>query len=137
MASTAACNRIFDRVTGKVDPVVARYWRDHFDISWIIRRDWTGLRSVLDGKIHLIMGTLDTFHLDEAALLLENELKTLGVKYEFTWMDGRNHGNLDRIDDDPNGLRRRRSRGRCGPSPAPTSRLRPPAVLLPQPAPAQ
>jgi hypothetical protein len=127
---------VFDRVTGKVDPVVARYWRDHFDISWIIRRDWTGLRSVLDGKIHLIMGTLDTFHLDEAALLLENELKTLGVKYEYTWMDGRNHGNLDRIDDDPNGLEKKIAWEMWAVA-RPDSRLRPPAVLLPAPAPAQ
>jgi len=124
---------LFDRVTGKVDPVVARYWRDHFDISWIIRRDWTGMRSVLDGKIHLIMGTLDTFHLDEAARLLEQELQKVGAKYEFTWMEGRNHGTLDRIDDDPNGLEKKIA-WEMWVVARPDSRLRPPAVLVPQPA---
>jgi hypothetical protein len=124
---------LFDRITGKVDPAVARYWRDHFDISYIVRRDWTGMRSVLDGKIHLIMGTLDTFHLDEAARLLEQELKTLGAKYEFTWMEGRNHGTLDRIDDDPNGLEKKIAWEMWAIA-RPDSRLRPPAVLAPQPA---
>lgn len=126
---------IFDRITGKVDPAVARYWRDHFDISWIIRRDWTGMRSVLDGKIHLIMGTLDTFHLDEAARLLEQELTTIGAKYEFTWMEGRNHGTLDRIGDDPNGLEKKIAWEMWAIA-RPDSRLRPPAVLI-TPPPAQ
>ena len=48
---------LFDRVTGKVDPEVARYWRDNYDIGHIVRRDWGSLKTVLDGKIHLIMGT--------------------------------------------------------------------------------
>ncbi len=98
---------LFDRATGKVDPVVARYWRDHFDISHIIRRDWTSMKPVLDGKIHLIMGTLDTFHLDEAALLLDQEMQKLDAKADFFWMDGRNHGTLDRIGDDPMGLEKK------------------------------
>jgi hypothetical protein len=124
---------LFDRVTGKIDPTVARYWRDHFDISWIIRRDWTGMRSVLDGKIHLIMGTLDTFHLDEAARLLEQELKTLGARHDFMWIERGTHGNLDRIGDDPNGLEKKIAWEMWGIA-RPDSRLRPPAVLLSQPA---
>jgi hypothetical protein len=53
------------------------------------------------------MGTMDTFHLDEAAKLLEQELKGLGAKADFFWMEGRTHGNTDRIDDDPNGLEKK------------------------------
>lgn len=79
---------LFDRVTGKVDPEVAAYWREHFDISHIIRRDWKTLKPVLDGKIHLIIGDNDTFHLNEAAELLEQELKTLGAKAAFTFVPG-------------------------------------------------
>ncbi|HOZ28289.1 MAG TPA: alpha/beta hydrolase-fold protein [Hyphomonadaceae bacterium] len=98
---------LFDRVTGKVDPEVAAYWREHFDISHIIRRDWKTLKPVLDGKIHIIMGDTDTFHLNEAAELLEQELKTLGAKATFTWVPGGTHFNLDRIGDDPQGLEKK------------------------------
>jgi len=98
---------LFDRVTGKVDPEVAAYWREHFDISHIIRRDWKTLKPVLDGKIHLIIGDNDTFHLNEAAELLEQELKTLGAKAAFTFVPGGTHGNLDRIGDDAMGLEKR------------------------------
>jgi hypothetical protein len=98
---------LFDRATGKVDPEVARYWRDHFDISYLIRRDWKSLKPVLDGKIRLIMGTMDTFHLNEAAALLEQEMQKLGAKADFFWMEGRTHGNIDRVGDDPQGLEKK------------------------------
>jgi hypothetical protein len=98
---------LFDRATGKVDPEVARYWRENYDITAIIRRDWEKLKPALDGKIHLIMGTMDTFHLDESAKLLDLELQVLGADADFYWMEGRNHGNLDRIEDDPNGLEKK------------------------------
>jgi S-formylglutathione hydrolase FrmB len=98
---------LFDRATGKVDPDVARYWRENYDITAIIRRDWEKLKPQLDGKIHVIMGTMDTFHLDEAARLLDLELQVLGADADFYWMEGRGHGNLDRIDEDPNGLEKK------------------------------
>jgi hypothetical protein len=98
---------LFDRTTGKVDPEVARYWRDNYDISAIIRRDWEKLKPQLDGKIRVIMGTMDSFHLDESAKLLDLELQVLGADTDFFWMDGRGHGNLDRIEDDPNGLEKK------------------------------
>ncbi|HTC38696.1 MAG TPA: hypothetical protein VK693_07075, partial [Steroidobacteraceae bacterium] len=44
---------IFDKVTGVIDPSVAAYWREHFDLSHIIARDWKSLAPKLQGKIHL------------------------------------------------------------------------------------
>jgi hypothetical protein len=98
---------LLNRVTGAIDPEVAAWWREHYDISAIIRRDWTTLKPDLDGKIHLIIGTNDTFHLDEAAHLLKTELDALGAKSTFTFMEGRNHGTLDMIDGDPLGLEKK------------------------------
>jgi Putative esterase len=98
---------IFDRITGKVDPEIAAYWRTNYDIGAIVRRDWTTLKANLDGKIHLIIGTNDTFHLDEAARLLQQELDALGARSSFTYMEGRNHGNLDAIGEDPMGLEKK------------------------------
>ncbi|HEY7797733.1 MAG TPA: alpha/beta hydrolase-fold protein [Hyphomonadaceae bacterium] len=98
---------LFDRATGKVDAEVARYWRENYDITAIIRRDWEKLKPLLDGKIRVIMGTMDTFHLDESAKLLDLELQVLGADADFFWMEGRTHGNLDRIEEDPNGLEKK------------------------------
>jgi enterochelin esterase-like enzyme len=95
---------LFDRETGDVDPAVAAYWREHYDISAIVERDWKTLKPDLDGKIHLIVGTMDTFHLNEAAELLKQRLDALGAKSSFTFMAGRTHGTLDRIGDNPLGL---------------------------------
>src|SRR3546814_17379229 len=36
-------------------------------IAHIVERDWTRLKPDLDGKIHLIVGTADTFSLDGPA----------------------------------------------------------------------
>ncbi len=32
--------RIWDKRTGAIDTTVAEYWKEHFDLSWILRRDW-------------------------------------------------------------------------------------------------
>ena len=98
---------LFDRTTGKIDLDVAAYWREHFDISHIIRRDWKTLKPVLDGKMHVVVGDTDTFHLNEAVTLLETELKSLGATASFTFVPGGTHFNLDRIGEDPMGLEKK------------------------------
>ena len=32
--------RILNKETGKIDHQVAAYWKEHFDLSWILKRDW-------------------------------------------------------------------------------------------------
>jgi hypothetical protein len=34
---------IWNKLTGAIDPAVARWWRDHYDLSYILRRDWATL----------------------------------------------------------------------------------------------
>ena len=43
---------IFDKVSGDIDKSVAAYWREHFDLSYILARDWAALAPKLAGKIH-------------------------------------------------------------------------------------
>lgn len=85
---------LFDRASGKVNPVVAAYWRDHFDIAHIVARDWATLKPELDGKIHLIVGTADTFYLDGAAHRLQAVLDGLGAKSSFRFLPGKTHFDL-------------------------------------------
>lgn len=95
---------MFSRVTGAVDPEVVAYWRDHYDIAYRLARDWPSLKADLDGKIHLTVGTADTFYLDGAAHKLQAVLDRLGAKSQFTYLPDRTHMDLYKIGDDRRGL---------------------------------
>jgi hypothetical protein len=67
--------RIFNKVTGEIDPTVADYWREHYDLRHIMQRDWASLGPKLRGKLHIYCGTLDNFYLNNAVKLMEQFLK--------------------------------------------------------------
>jgi hypothetical protein len=54
---------LFDKLTGVIDKSVAAYWREHNDLSHIIERDWPTLAPKLRGKIHIYVGSADTYYL--------------------------------------------------------------------------
>ncbi|MGC2183425.1 MAG: alpha/beta hydrolase-fold protein [Terriglobales bacterium] len=85
---------LFDRDTGAIDPEVAAYWEKHYDIANLLRANWNKIGPLLSEKIHLTVGTADTFHLDEPARLLEQTIRDLGGKASFTYVDGRSHFDL-------------------------------------------
>jgi len=62
---------IWDKLTGEIDHVVARYWRDNYDLRLILERDWPVLASSLRGKLHVYCGDMDNFYLNNAVYLLE------------------------------------------------------------------
>ena len=95
---------MFDRDTGAVDPAVVAYWRDHYDIAHRLQQQWPQLKPDLDGKIHLYVGTADTFYLDGSAHKLKAVLDGLGAKTEFRFLPDRTHGNLYWIGEDHHGL---------------------------------
>jgi hypothetical protein len=66
--------RIFDKLTGDIDPNVAEYWREHYDLRHIMQRDWASLGPKLRGKLHLFCGTLDNYYLNRAVKLTEEFL---------------------------------------------------------------
>jgi len=68
--------RIWDKRTGAIDPEVAAYWREHYDLGHILRRDWARLAPLLRGKITLNVGLADNFFLNDAVYLVEDFFKT-------------------------------------------------------------
>lgn len=84
---------LFDRDTGAVDAAVATAW-ERYDIAEIIRKNADSLRSSLDGKIHLTVGTADAFG-PAADRLLEETLKENRIRATFTYVEGRGHFDLD------------------------------------------
>ncbi|MGH8183981.1 MAG: alpha/beta hydrolase, partial [Rhodanobacteraceae bacterium] len=85
---------MFNRATGKVNPKVVAYWRDHYDIAWRIETQWPQLKPDLDGKIHLIVGTADTFYLNESAELLKAVLEKVGAHAEIQFRAGKTHSTV-------------------------------------------
>jgi hypothetical protein len=95
---------MFDRETGDVDPYVAAYWRDHYDIAHLVAKNWKTIGPDLRGKIHLFVGTADTFYLDGPAHRLQAVLDSLHAGAHFTFIPGRTHMDLYKVGDDPGGL---------------------------------
>jgi hypothetical protein len=67
---------IFDKSTGVIDRQVAEYWKEHYDLNYIMRRDWRTLGPKLVGKIHMKVGDRDTYYLDRAVRLAEEFLES-------------------------------------------------------------
>lgn len=67
--------RIFNKETGTIDSTVAAYWREHYDLRYILERDWKTLGPKLEGKIHIYCGDMDNYYLNNAVYLTEEFLK--------------------------------------------------------------
>jgi hypothetical protein len=67
--------RIWDKVTGEIDREVAEYWRENFDLMHIVRRDWATLGPKLQGKLHIYVGEMDNYYLNNAVYLAEEYLE--------------------------------------------------------------
>jgi len=67
---------IFNKETGDIDKSVAAYWKEHYDLSAILQRDWQTLGPKLQGKLHIYVGSADTYFLTNAVYYLEDFLKT-------------------------------------------------------------
>jgi hypothetical protein len=72
---------IFNKLTGDIDHDVAKYWREHYDLSAIMQRDWKTLGPKLAGKMHFYVGESDTWYLDRAVHLLHDYLETTTNPY--------------------------------------------------------
>jgi hypothetical protein len=87
---------IFNKATGEIDHAVAEYWRRHFDLEAILERDWAKLGPELAGKIHIYVGSDDTYFLNDAVYRMEDFLNstknppyggevTYGPRAEHCW----------------------------------------------------
>ncbi|MCB0530946.1 MAG: hypothetical protein H6574_14825 [Lewinellaceae bacterium] len=68
---------LWDRRTGEIDHQVAEYWRENYDLAYILKRDWNELGPKLQGKIHVYCGDMDNYYLNNGVYLLEEILNTL------------------------------------------------------------
>jgi len=67
---------LYDKLTGAIDPSVAQYWKEHYDLRFIMQRDWGTLGPKLKGKIHITSGTMDNGLLNNAVYYMDDFLTT-------------------------------------------------------------
>ncbi len=88
---------LFDRATGRIDPDVARYWEAHYDIVRTLRDNWPALGPKLRGKLHVVVGSWDTFQLERGVMRLRDALATLpGSNAQIEIVPHRTHMDLYR-----------------------------------------
>lgn len=68
---------LWDPATGEIDRDVARYWRDHWDLSYILERDWAMLGPKVAGRLHFAVGRRDNYYLEQAVYLTEARMAGL------------------------------------------------------------
>jgi hypothetical protein len=96
--------RIWDKQTGEINHEVAEYWKENFDLRYILERDWTTLGPKLEGKLHIYVGDMDNYYLNNAVYLTEEFLEnTTGPHYggevdygdraEHCWNGDQENGN--------------------------------------------
>ena len=95
---------LWDPITGEIDPEVATYWRDNFDLGYILKRDWETLGPKLEGKLHIYTGDMDNYYLNNAVYLVEDFLESTtspyyagevdyGDRAEHCWNGDQENGN--------------------------------------------
>ena len=66
---------IWDKLTGKIDRSVAEYWRENYDLSYILKRDWAKLGPKLADKLNIYVGEADNYFLNNAVYLVDDFAK--------------------------------------------------------------
>ena len=96
--------RLWDKRTGEIDHEVADYWRENYDLRHILERDWETLGPRLEGKIHIYVGDMDNYYLNNAVYLMEEFLESTsdpyyggevdyGDRFEHCWNGDHENGN--------------------------------------------
>ena len=67
---------LFNKRTGEINPAVAEYWKQNFDLLEYLKKNWPTLGPKLVDKLHIYAGTMDTYQLNYAVLELEAWMKT-------------------------------------------------------------
>jgi len=100
---------IWDKYGGAIDREVAAYWRENYDLRHILERDWKTLGPKLEGKLHIYVGDMDSYYLNDAVYLMEEFLQNTsdpayggvveyGDRFEHCWSgDHDNPNSMSRL----------------------------------------
>ena len=86
---------LFDKSTGAMDPSVAEYWKENYDLRHYLENNWSTLGPKLKGKLNVFCGHMDQFYLNVGVYHMEEFLEnTTDPYYEgsFTYGARGGHG---------------------------------------------
>src|SRR6202789_2451563 len=84
---------LFDKRTGAMNPSVAQYWKEHYDLRYYMEKNWYSLGPKLQGKLHVSVGEADNFFLNNGVHLMQNwMLTTKDPHYEGFFVYGAMRG---------------------------------------------
>jgi hypothetical protein len=97
---------IWNPSSGQIDPEVASYWREHYDLRYILERDITALGPKLVGKLHFAVGDMDSWYLNNAVHLMQDFLGSPNNRFpiaDFEYSPGKAHcymggGNISNLE---------------------------------------
>jgi hypothetical protein len=85
---------IWNPSTGDIDSEVAAYWREHYDLRYILQRDIATMGPKLVGKLHFAVGDMDTWYLNNAVHLMQDFVDSPKNPYriaDFEYSPGKAH----------------------------------------------
>lgn len=84
---------LFDKRSGAIDPEVAAYWKEHYDLRHYLQQNWARIGPSLVGKLHVICGHMDNFYLNVGVYHMEAFLeRTRDPYYAGTFTYGARGG---------------------------------------------
>ena len=114
---------LFDKKTGVINPEVAQYWKEHYDLRYYMEKNWYSLGPKLQGKLHVFVGDADNFFLNNAVHLMQNWMMTTkDPHYEGFFVYGAMRGHCYQVPEPwPTGSAKWRNScwGRCRRRPSP------------------
>ncbi len=85
---------LWDKRTGVMNPRVAQYWKENFDLRYRLEKNWSTLGPKLVDKVHIYVGDADNFFLNNGTRKLQEWMKgTKDPHYEgfFVYGAGKGH----------------------------------------------
>ncbi len=73
--------RLWNKETGEINREVAGFWKENYDLAYILKRDWADIGPKLKGKIHIYCGDMDNYYLNNAVYYMEDFLEETTAPY--------------------------------------------------------
>jgi enterochelin esterase-like enzyme len=86
---------LWDPITGQINKDVVQWAGERYDIRRYLEKNWAAIGPKLAGKIHVYVGRMDNYYLNEACYLLQESLERMtNPPYggEFKYGDRAGHG---------------------------------------------
>ena len=66
---------LWNWLTGEIDRSVAEYWKQNYDLCYYLEKNWSTIGPDLAGKLHVYVGDMDTWFLNNAVVVMQQFLE--------------------------------------------------------------